>query len=538
MLKNIVKKAGRMLSGDMHLLCPKCKKPVFDTFTCPACKAPVSVSWGFESIPIKAASEHFLVSGATGSGKTTMIRLLMKSLFSHFGKNLGMRALILDVKRDSYSTIHAMGKLGIVDGKEQWIPPAPVMTLNPLDKRCVAWNMAADIRSHASARQLVAILIPPEPQSTAPYFTDAAREVVRAVMLSFMKKNPDDWTFRDVLLSLRSETSIRKIASRDEESRQVIEMFDRDEKHYPAVLSTIATKLPKYDLVAAAWHRAVLRSKANGRSKSQTPCILSLAEWVNGKESILILGNHPSYSESINPINRAILKTLSDKILSQAENQQPYPKHWLFLDELREAGNIEVLHSLLNQGRSKGASVILGFQDIDGLRAVYTENVAHELAGQCAHKAFLRTGSHATAAWSEQHFGQVRFRRDDFGNATEQGSGKQSTHIEPLILGSKFLDLPRPSVEDGFQAIVDLPSIKVLGHREKSWESLFGVNGELSIKAEGAECMDEDLVNDDLDQGLIPWNEDDFERLKLADDGGPKRASKPRTPKKNLPNRE
>ena len=61
-----------------------------------------------------------------------------------------------------------------------------------------------------------------------------------------------------------------------------------------------------------------------------------------------------------------------------------------FLDDVREAGKLDGLSRLLNQGRTKGACVVLGFQDSDGMRDVYGEYVANELVGQCANKAILR----------------------------------------------------------------------------------------------------------------------------------------------------
>ena len=41
------------------------------------------------------------------------------------------------------------------------------------------------------------------------------------------------------------------------------------------------------------------------------------------------------------------------------------------------------------------------------MQAEYGDKVADELAGQCAYKTFLRTGSQVTALWAQTHFGQA-----------------------------------------------------------------------------------------------------------------------------------
>lgn len=53
----------------------------------------------------------------------------------------------------------------------------------------------------------------------------------------------------------------------------------------------------------------------------------------------------------------------------------------MFLDELRDLGRLDALNRLLLKGRSKNVSVVLGFQDIEGLREVYGDKVANEIVG-------------------------------------------------------------------------------------------------------------------------------------------------------------
>jgi hypothetical protein len=235
--------------------------------------------------------------------------------------------------------------------------------------------------------------VPPD-GSSQPFFTDASRAVLSAVMTVFAKLKEADkkpWSLRDVITALRSSERIRLLVSIFPEVEEMVLPYLDDTWAFPSVLSTIATKMAPFEVVAARFEQA----KAAGR-------MLSLSDWLK-TESILVVGSSPANRASLDPINRVIFRRLFDLMLDQ-ENQRD-ALTWVFLDEVREAGKIEGLSSLLNQGRSKGVSVVLGFQEIEGMIQEYGEHVSAEIFGQCGYKSFLRTGSPKTAQWVEHYWG-------------------------------------------------------------------------------------------------------------------------------------
>ena len=141
-------------------------------------------------------------------------------------------------------------------------------------------------------------------------------------------------------------------------------------------MSTVATKLQRYEFIAAAWSHASEK--------------ISLKDWVEG-EYILLLGNDEATRTALDAINQVIFRRVSELILNQSESETR--RTWVFLDEVREMGHLEGLSRLLTKGRSKGCSIVLGFQDIEGLRDVYGQKIAAEITGQCSNKAILRTNS-------------------------------------------------------------------------------------------------------------------------------------------------
>ncbi|HMO65231.1 MAG TPA: type IV secretion system DNA-binding domain-containing protein, partial [Verrucomicrobiota bacterium] len=159
--------------------------------------------------------------------------------------------------------------------------------------------------------------------------------------------------------------------------------------------------------------------------------------------------------------NRAFFARAANLLLSRTTADRTY----VVLDEAREAGRLDGLRSLLNTGRSKGVSVLLGFQDFDGLTALYGREEAHELTGQCAHKTFLRTDSTATAQWMQAHAGRVLVREAqpsvDPARITGLPQSVSYQRVERhLVLAAEFMDLPPTSAAHGLRAFHLLPEAR------------------------------------------------------------------------------
>jgi hypothetical protein len=93
-------------------------------------------------------------------------------------------------------------------------------------------------------------------------------------------------------------------------------------------------------------------------------------------------------------------------VVVEVDDRSPFARRtWFFLDEVREAGKLELLGRLLTKGRSKGVALDLGFQDISGMREAYGQELADELLGQCNTKILLRVNSPQSAAWAAKQRG-------------------------------------------------------------------------------------------------------------------------------------
>ena len=390
--------------------------------------------WGGMALPREAARLHFAVVGVTGSGKTLTLRLLLQSVVARIGHVRDTRALVYDAKGDLHGLLSGMGA-------------KTIHTLNPFDERCVAPDLAADFTSPACALQLASLLIPENPRASQPFFDNAARCLLTKVIISYLRTAPGAWDLRDVILATQSKAVLTEVLGRVPDCVSALVYLERQDTAHD-ILSTLASRLAPFEIIAAAWHRARRR--------------LSLRQWLK-EDSILVLGNDESLRMALQAVNRLLVQRLSELCLHQSESKTR--ETWFFLDEVREAGRFEGLGRLLTNGRSKGVCVCLGFQDIEGLREVYGERLANEMLGQCSNKAVLRLESASTAAWAAGHFGQ----REVLEESTSAGanlagmrrsiSSSMSLAIRKTenVLPSEFLDIPPTNPRNGLTGYYQTP---------------------------------------------------------------------------------
>jgi hypothetical protein len=439
--------------------------------------------WGGERFPLSEAHRHIAVIGATGSGKTVTIRGLMQqavtSLLPSFNPGaFDGRAVVYDAKQDMLSylvpmvvpqlnialkqaTISGWSKpdldafrrsswFGSLSGRRpsrlDWLPDS-ITVMNPFDVRSAAWDMAADITSPATVQQIATMLIPDEKNSTQPFFTQAARHLLHGVLMVFVHQAQSTgarWTLRDVLLALRLGEGLRDLYATCQHTKHLGSMYINPGQTFDNLKSTIASKMMPYEAVAGAWSHAKrsvsLRAFCTARNRG-----------------ILVLGNDEQNREAVDSINRVLFKRITELVISQSEEEERYV--WFFLDEVREMGNLGGLSSLLLRGRSKGACVVMGLQDIDGLREVYGDRRAQELMGQCGFKGFLRLESPTTAEWGAKHFGLSERLVQRGGKSVDTGgrggvsiSTRDELEKREVVLYSRLMQLepPREGVLSGY----------------------------------------------------------------------------------------
>ena len=443
-------------------------------------------------VPATEAPKHFMICGTTGSGKTTAIELFLRSIAPRFqaGRQPPEQLILFDAKCDVMPLLAALGLER--DAGNVWL-------LNPIDQRSAYWNLGEAIDSPVMARHLATLLVPEEPHSNAPYFADAARELVYAVLLALRSVVGDDWNLRTVLCALDSAEHIRALTAHPASHPRAQVLAARildDSLHGTGILSTLGTKLGRFEQVAALWET----------NRTKRP--FSLREFLK-TSGVLVLGNDPLLRDSFWPINAMLLRSLTQEILGRGNTLQP--RHWFVLDEFRAMERVGSIHELLNRGRSKGVSVLLGIQSVEGLVETYGEDGANDILTQCAHKTFLRAGGPKTAEWAEKFFGQVRRTEpvwsEQWGKGGHSKSVQYTLQERALLLGSFFLDLPFPRAGEEFVAVNDVPWLKRILITRRPFDQLLAWNQKpANIEEKEPPVMRRIEAHE---QNLLPWTEDE-----------------------------
>ncbi len=445
------------------------------------------VPLGGIQIPTESTKTHTVMLGASGSGKTLSIRIQLQHALARIGFGQDRRALIYDGKRELLSYLFNMRLR------------CPIRILNPFDVRGVAWDIAKDCTDPATACEIASILLPSQGESQA-YFVNAAQDILSGVLMAYHLHCPGKWTFRDVIIALETPDALRHLLNLHFETRNRLNYFAKDAT-FLDILTTISTRIAAYRQIAAAWNYATER--------------ISLQDWANGA-FVLVLSTDESMRRSLDAINQTMFKRATELVLAQ--NESPDRETWIVLDELREAGKLDGLTSLLTKGRSFGTRVIVGFQDIEGLRAVYGDKEANEIAGLCSNKATFRLDDAETALWASKLFGDYEYYEKQQSTTSNTSSGQTTTSQtttqqlkkRQVVMPEQILGLPPTNRHNGLSGYYISPIVGCF-HSTLTAEYL----EENLLPANPNEPNFIPRSKDQL--YLKPWNEFDLQRLNLDD---------------------
>lgn len=349
------------------------------------------VCWTGLPVPLSQANLHFLIAGVPGTGKTLSIRCLLQSVFAAtVGPQLGGtdRAVIYDPKQEFFPILRGMG-----------VPTERISFVNPFDYRGFAWDLAEDYQTPAEAFQLAKTMIPCPESHSQPFFPKAAAAILTGVISALMQINARGWDLADVVLNCLDESRLCNLLERAtwnpyiQMAKGVLGSGDTKQN----VFAELSSQLFEYLPIAARWRSARKRRR-----------LISIREFLETPDRILLLGANQTFSQSLQVINRLFLKRLGELMMDIVADGQWEAKNrtWLVLDELRELGKVPGLGDFVNKGRSRGVCAVLGFQDYPGLKEAFGENNAHEITATCGHRLYLKLGGES-AEWAAKSIGKA-----------------------------------------------------------------------------------------------------------------------------------
>lgn len=241
------------------------------------------------------AARHLLVSGATGTGKSTLLRALLRQIAER-----GETAVVVDPEGELLRQFY-------------W-PNGGDVLLNPFDARCPAWSPWDELGDPGDAEALAHALIPELPNDAhsdaGVFFRESARTVFVALLGKIAKHDPHELP---TLLAAPPDT-----------------------------LSTLLVDTPAAPLVdlSAPQQRAGILATLQLAAKSlaalppMTTARWSAKQWVQERPGWLFLSFQNANREAALPVVSVWFDAIVRRLLDTDPETADERRVWLVIDEL------------------------------------------------------------------------------------------------------------------------------------------------------------------------------------------------------------
>jgi len=360
-------------------------------------------------LPDAYLAEHIMIAGKTRVGKTVC---MMQQL--HCWRAARLPAIVYDFKGEYTAKFYRPGIDHI---------------FNPLDERGAKWILFDDLKNVPDISAITGSLIPPS--SGEDKFWSAAAESVLSGIIAALYYKGEAFRNHDALFKVLS-SSIEDIAELllTCEEGAMGHSFIQDTSSKQA--SGVIASLNSY-CCWVQWAR-------NGSG-------FSVQKWLdNPGDSFIFLTGNPSLENVLKPYMSLIVDLLGKRFLSLPDSKD---RKLLFcLDEFGNLARLPIMVRLLTAGGSKGAAVILGFQDFAAIENIYGKELAITILNSCGSSLVLKLSDETTAKIFSGRFGECQYWESSETQTMKDDSNggislqRQKT-TEKLILPSEIQGLPK-----------------------------------------------------------------------------------------------
>jgi type IV secretory pathway TraG/TraD family ATPase VirD4 len=321
---------------------------------------------------------------------------------------------VLDVKGDMTSKLPRIGNI-----------------IAPHDARSLQWDIATDCQTPQEAREFAARLIP-ESRSDR-IWSDAAREILTTCVISLQVRQGRGWGWADLRkLVVADADALLSIAERyHPEAIQFLK--EPSSKTTQSIISTFKAHMNVVSVLAEAWPKS-----SRGRS-------FSVREWLRHPACDPIILQHDGrFPQLTKAWLSSIIGLLASHAASPAMQENPARRTWLFLDEFPQLERLPHFSTLLDVGRSKGISVVLGAQDLSQIRNTYGHDQADAWIGMIGTHIITRMNLGQSAETTSRLIGQQTveyWRKSETRSGDHRSiSWAKEREVRPVITPSELSD--------------------------------------------------------------------------------------------------
>ncbi|WP_442483345.1 type IV secretion system DNA-binding domain-containing protein [Aeoliella sp. SH292] len=260
---------------------------------------------------------------------------------------MNSQAVVYNVKCDKIPLLASMG----FDLEND------ILSLDPSDPTCYAWDIAADINDYSSiekfAGEVVSASRIAEKNPNARFWEEMVRGLFSAVIISLRNRalasgEEPTWTLRDLIRALATPESIADILEHHDKGERVRTLFvdGLSDAMSRSMLMTAQLSIQRLAVVEELWSAA----NEGGRT-------ISVRNWLDSCERSVLVLPQENVEIAYRPLNRALLEVLT-RLLFEETNDRPRNRYF-FLEDVGQADRFDGFEQLMAYGRSRAITAVL-----------------------------------------------------------------------------------------------------------------------------------------------------------------------------------
>ncbi|WP_157218002.1 type IV secretion system DNA-binding domain-containing protein [Flavisphingomonas formosensis] len=367
-----------------------------------------SFSIGGVPVPDIFETEHVLLCGAPGTGKTNLIVKMLDGI-----RKEGKRAIVYDTAGTFVEKFYRADK---------------DIILNPLDRRTSRWSPWGDVPRDYHYDQIAESTIPDK--TGDPFWAKAARGTLVAVLRKLAREKE---MLVSILLDRLLRSKLKDLAAFAAGTDAAAFISLEGERTSAGIQAELASVMRSF---------SYLDDTREG---------LSIREWVENEngDGWLFITVKADQLPSLRPLITVWLDIAISAIMSLAPDRDR--RLYCVIDELPTLQKLPSLSDFLARARKYGGCGILGFQSYPQLEATYGIQDAAAITGYCSTWVALRANDTPTAKHVSENLGQVEQVEANEGmsyGVNDMRDGVNLSRMQvtrPLVMHTEVTNLPNLS---------------------------------------------------------------------------------------------